>query len=83
MAPQTRIERVYVIGGIFLGASVYAYMVGAVCGIVAAMDPDESDFYGAMDTCAADLLRVLFSKLRAAAQSQRLGMHTTGWHGLL
>lgn len=38
-------------GGIFLGASIYAYMVGAVCGIVAAMDPDESDFYGAMDTC--------------------------------
>ncbi len=51
VAPQTRIERVYVIGGIFLGASLYAYMVGAVCGIVAAMDPDESDFYGAMDTC--------------------------------
>jgi hypothetical protein len=50
VAPQTSLERAYVTGGIFLGASIYAYMVGAVCGIVAAMDPDESDFYGAMDT---------------------------------
>ena len=50
VAPQTSIERAYVIGGIFLGASLYAYMVGAVCGIVSAMDPDESEFYGAMDS---------------------------------
>ena len=55
VAPQTTLERAYVIGGIFIGASLYAYMVGAVCGIVANMDPDESEFFGTMDTCAPSL----------------------------
>ena len=35
--PQTTLERSYVIGCMVVGASVYAYMVGAVCGIVASM----------------------------------------------
>ena len=34
---QTTLERSYVIGCMVVGASVYAYMVGAVCGIVASM----------------------------------------------
>lgn len=58
VAPQTTLERAYVIGGIFIGASLYAYMVGAVCGIVANMDPDESEFFGTMDTCALHLCPV-------------------------
>ena len=35
--PQSTLERYYVIGCMVVGASIYAYMVGAVCGIVASM----------------------------------------------
>ena len=50
MQPQTTLERAYAICCMIVGASVYAYMVGAVCGIVASMDPDNREFYGNMDT---------------------------------
>jgi len=48
--PQTTLERAYAICCMIVGASIYAYMVGAVCGIVASMDPDNREFYGNMDT---------------------------------
>ena len=51
MQPQTTLERAYAICCMIVGASIYAYMVGAVCGIVASMDPDNREFYGNMDTC--------------------------------
>jgi len=46
--PTTDAERVYVVTASLVGASVYAYMVGNVCGIVANMDKDSS-FYMMMD----------------------------------
>merc|ERR1740130_1347002 len=33
----------------FVGASLYAYIVGAVCGIIASMGQDETDFHQTMD----------------------------------
>ena len=75
--PQSTLERCYVIACMVVGASVYEYMVGAVCGIVAAMDPDAKEFYGDMDTLnlyvkKCKLPQSLRSRLREFARYQHV-----------
>eukprot|EP00937_MAST-01D_sp_MAST-1D-sp2_P002484 g2484.t1 len=46
-------ERILAIFAIMVGASMYAYMVGAICGIVASMDPLTTEFKQTMDSLNA------------------------------
>ena len=63
---QTTLERSYVIGCMVVGASVYAYMVGAVCGIVASMYallntlPTQRPGSGAVDDLWMAPIRIFF-----------------------
>lgn len=50
VTPQTDIERVYVTLGMVVGASIYAYMVGNVCSIIAGMNAAEEKFRQEMDS---------------------------------
>ena len=52
VSPKTRYERIYEIFGMILGASVYAYMVGAICSIVASMNAVSAEFNQQMDRWA-------------------------------
>lgn len=47
---RTHSERVLAIICMVLGAGTYAYMVGAICGIVASMDPLGAEFNQTMDS---------------------------------
>ena len=47
--PTTDLERVFVTCSALIGASIYAYMVGAVCGIVASMNESNTKFYQQVD----------------------------------
>ena len=49
VSPKTQYERMYEIFGMILGASVYAYMVGAICSIVASMNAASAEFNHQMD----------------------------------
>ena len=49
VTPKTHYERMYEIFGMMLGASVYAYMVGAICSIVASMNAASAEFNQQMD----------------------------------
>jgi len=49
VVPVTDYERAFCICCTILGATVYAYTVGAVCSILAAMDISATAFYQAMD----------------------------------
>lgn len=49
VTPKTQYERIYEIFGMILGASVYAYMVGAICSIVASMNAASAEFNQQMD----------------------------------
>eukprot|EP00891_Asterochloris_glomerata_P005349 jgi/Astpho2/5349/Aster-x1289 len=48
--PVTNAERSYAIVGMLIGASLYAYMVGSICGIVASMGAEKLEFYSLMDS---------------------------------
>ncbi|OQS07281.1 voltage-gated ion channel superfamily [Thraustotheca clavata] len=47
--PKTDYERVVCIACMLLGGGTYAYIIGAVCGLVAAMDESETEFNQQMD----------------------------------
>ena len=49
VSPKTQYERMYEIYGMILGASVYAYMVGSICSIVASMNAASAEFNQQMD----------------------------------
>lgn len=55
VTPKTQYERLYEIFGMILGASVYAYMVGAICSIVASMNAASAEFNQQMDRSVARL----------------------------
>lgn len=55
VTPKTQYERMYEIFGMILGASVYAYMVGAICSIVASMNAASAEFNQQMDRSVACL----------------------------
>jgi len=47
--PVTHGERVVAIVGMLFGASLYAYVVGAICRVISQMDMHANIFYGKMD----------------------------------
>ena len=47
--PRTTAERIVCIIGMMIGGGVYAYVVGAVCGIVASMDEATTEFNQQLD----------------------------------
>eukprot|EP00873_Tetraselmis_striata_P012096 jgi/Tetstr1/432360/TSEL_021757.t1 len=47
--PSTKTERVFTILAMIFGTSVFAYVVGSVCGIVANLDKRSTEFYELMD----------------------------------
>ena len=49
VTPQTTTERFYLVVAMLLGASVYAYVVGSICGIIASMNQKETEFQETMD----------------------------------
>ena len=49
VSPKTQYERIYEIFGMVLGASVYAYMVGSICSIVASLNAGTAEFNQQMD----------------------------------
>jgi Ion channel len=49
VVPATHIERIYVILAAVVGGGLYAYLVGAVCGIIARMDEANQAFIMEMD----------------------------------
>ena len=49
----TRTERFFVILAMLIGTSVFAYVVGSVCGIVASMDKKSNEHHERMDTLNA------------------------------
>ena len=62
-------ERIFLTLAMLLGASVYAYVVGSICGIIASMNQKETEFQETMDK-----LNVFIVEARADdAQSRRLG----------
>lgn len=58
VSPKTQYERMYEIFGMILGASVYAYMVGAICSIVASMNAASAEFNQQMDRSVILLSKV-------------------------
>lgn len=63
VVPKTQYERVYEIFGMVLGASVYAYMVGAICSIVASMNAASAAFNQQMDRYNSEVVTTLESQL--------------------
>ena len=55
VSPKTQYERMYEIFGMILGASVYAYMVGSICSIVASMNAASAEFNQQMDRSVTPL----------------------------
>eukprot|EP00232_Nephroselmis_pyriformis_P003512 CAMPEP_0182906042 /NCGR_PEP_ID=MMETSP0034_2-20130328/33430_1 /TAXON_ID=156128 /ORGANISM="Nephroselmis pyriformis, Strain CCMP717" /LENGTH=656 /DNA_ID=CAMNT_0025041611 /DNA_START=421 /DNA_END=2388 /DNA_ORIENTATION=+ len=49
VVPQSNLERIYATVCALFGATVYAYVIGAVCSIVAAMSEKDTAFYNQMD----------------------------------
>ena len=72
VTPKTQYERMYEIFGMILGASVYAYMVGAICSIVASMNAASAEFNHQMDR-SVTCLRCS----RQTALTTRLAVHVT------
>ena len=50
ITPVTTIERVYATFSQLVGASIFAYVVGAVCGIITSLDEKNTEFYEVMDS---------------------------------
>ena len=59
--PTTDIERAFTCLSALVGASIYAYMVGAVCGIVAGMNEKNTRFYQQIDNLNHFMVRVVAS----------------------
>lgn len=88
VTPQTEAERMYLIFAMLIGASVYAYVVGSICSIIASMNMRETEFQELMDQLntfigEAKIEKNLALRMRAFFRYRR---HTTSfksWHALL
>ena len=58
--PTTDVERAFTCLSALVGASIYAYMVGAVCGIVAGMNEKNTKFYQQIDNLNHFMVRATF-----------------------
>lgn len=48
VVPVTNPERIYSIVAMIIGAGIYAYIIGAICGVIATLDRTETTFYRKM-----------------------------------
>ena len=51
--PNTLVERIFTIMAMIFGTSVFAYVVGSVCGIVQNLDKRSTEFYELMDNLSS------------------------------
>mmetsp|Transcript_47020 Transcript_47020/g.112706 ORF Transcript_47020/g.112706 Transcript_47020/m.112706 type:complete len:721 (+) Transcript_47020:374-2536(+) len=49
IVPVTTAERVLCIAMMLIGGSIYAYVIGAICGVVSTRDPATTEFHQTMD----------------------------------
>eukprot|EP00232_Nephroselmis_pyriformis_P016719 CAMPEP_0182877634 /NCGR_PEP_ID=MMETSP0034_2-20130328/14867_1 /TAXON_ID=156128 /ORGANISM="Nephroselmis pyriformis, Strain CCMP717" /LENGTH=777 /DNA_ID=CAMNT_0025010485 /DNA_START=163 /DNA_END=2493 /DNA_ORIENTATION=- len=85
--PTSEYERLYAIFVTIVAASLYAYMIGNVCSVVAQMDEGNSMFYHMMDTLnkfmkEKELPQHLRSRLRDFFRFARSTQSIQQWHGL-
>jgi len=88
IVPVTMAERVYLIFAMLIGASVYAYVVGSVCGIVSAMDQKQTEFFNLMDSLNVFIKDThlnddLSHRLRSYFRYRRYQNDVSEWHSLL
>mmetsp|Transcript_29358 Transcript_29358/g.95665 ORF Transcript_29358/g.95665 Transcript_29358/m.95665 type:complete len:662 (+) Transcript_29358:116-2101(+) len=88
VTPETTAERVFLIIAMLTGASIYAYVVGSICGIIASMDQKEQAFYDLMDVLNTfikenNLSQVLAQRLRGYFRYRRYCTNVAEWRDLL
>mmetsp|Transcript_27390 Transcript_27390/g.89649 ORF Transcript_27390/g.89649 Transcript_27390/m.89649 type:complete len:686 (+) Transcript_27390:150-2207(+) len=88
IVPTRTEERTYIIIAMMVGTSVFAYVVGSVCGIVANMDKKNTEFYELLDNLnnfmkETNLPVDLRLRLRAYFRYRRRNTSVEDWHMLL
>mmetsp|Transcript_11731 Transcript_11731/g.38590 ORF Transcript_11731/g.38590 Transcript_11731/m.38590 type:complete len:644 (+) Transcript_11731:119-2050(+) len=88
VTPETNAERVFLIFAMMIGASIYASVVGSICGIIASMNQDETEFQELMDSLNnfisdAKIESSLASRLRAYFRYRKHSSNFQNWHHLL
>lgn len=88
VVPTSTEERVFIIFAMLVGTSVFAYVVGSVCTIVASMDKKESEHHELMDTLNAmtrelNLNDDLKLRLRDYFRYKHNGTNMEDWHTML
>uniref|UniRef100_A0A061SEQ6 Voltage-gated ion channel superfamily n=1 Tax=Tetraselmis sp. GSL018 TaxID=582737 RepID=A0A061SEQ6_9CHLO len=86
--PNTPTERAFTIMAMIFGTSVFAYVVGSVCGIVANLDKKSTEFYELMDNLTNfahenQLDAELLNKLRAYFRYRSQYTAMSEWNDLL
>ena len=88
VTPQTEPERVFLTVGMLVGASVYAYIVGSICSVIASMNYRETEFQELMDRLnlfikEAKIDTDLAGRLRAFFRYRRKVTNQISWGELL
>ena len=88
IVPTTTGERFYIIFAMLIGTSVFAYVVGSVCGIVASMDKKSAEHHDLMDTLNAmsrelRLGEALQMRLRDYFRYKHTSTNMDEWHTML
>ena len=88
VTPQTEAERVFLIVGMLVGASVYAYVVGSICSVLASMNYRETEFQELMDRLNLFIKEAkidvdLAGRLRAFFRYRRKNTSQVAWGELL
>ena len=88
VVPTSTAERFFIIFAMLIGTSVFAYVVGSVCTIVASMDKKQSEHHELMDTLNAmtrelGLNDELKLRLRDYFRYRHMGTNMDDWHTML
>jgi len=88
VTPQTDVERTYLVFAMLIGASVYAYVVGSICSVIASMNHRETEFQELMDRLnlfikEAKIDTGLAGRLRAFFRYRRKVTNQISWGELL
>eukprot|EP00899_Mesostigma_viride_P003418 jgi/Mesvir1/13077/Mv06063-RA.1 len=88
VVPVTKWERVAAILFMLSGASVYAYIVGSVCGVISALNAKSNEYHQVMDDLNVfmrdhNLSRDLQQRLREFLKYRKLSDKLHSWQGLL
>lgn len=86
--PNTKTERIFTILAMIFGTSVFAYVVGSVCGIVANLDKKSTEFYELMDQLSQfgkenKIAPELLSRLKAYFRYRAQYTSVSEWGDLL